>query len=104
LQEAQELVEQVAQVLFQEVRVEHADVVQVLELGEQLGEGAEVARRTTLVHALHGLFGEKAREQRELEQLVKQAREGVVGVLRQHYVALGQRARPIQQRLVLRLA
>ena len=78
--------------------------MQVLELGEQLGEGAKVARRASLVHALRCFFGEKARKQRELEQLVEQAGKGVVGVLREHGVALGQRTCPIQQGLVLRLA
>ena len=33
---------------------------------------------------------------KELEQLVEQAGEGVVGVLRQHRVALSQRTRPVQ--------
>jgi hypothetical protein len=103
-QKAQELVEQVADVLLQPLWVEHADEMQVLELGEQLGEGAQVARRAAFVHALHRILGEKAREQRELEQLVEQAGERVVGVLGQHGVALGQRARPIQQGLVFGFA
>lgn len=104
LQEAQELVEQVTEVLFQEVRVQHADEMQVLELGEQLGESAKIARRAALVHALHRLLREEARKERELQELVEQTREGVVGVLREHGVALGQRAGPIQQGLVFRLA
>ncbi len=103
-EKAHELVEQVAQVLFQKLGVEHADVVQVLELGQQLGESAEVARGTALVYALYGFLGEEAREQRKLEQLVEQTREGVVGVLRQHRVALGQRARPVKQGLIFGLA
>ncbi|MNE37698.1 hypothetical protein D3C80_1315610 [compost metagenome] len=77
--------------------------MQVLELVEQFGEGAEVASGTPFVRALDGLLAEETREQRELQQLVEQAREGIVGVLHEHGVAFGQRARPVQHRLVLRL-
>jgi hypothetical protein len=69
--------------------------MQIFELGEQLGEGAEVARSATLIHALYGILDEEAREQRKLEQLVEQAGERVVGVLGKRGVALGQRSRLI---------
>jgi hypothetical protein len=59
---AQESVEQIPKVFLQVLGVQHADIVQILELGEQLGEGSEVARGAPLVHALHGLRGEEARE------------------------------------------
>ena len=78
--------------------------MQVLELGEQLGEGGQVARRAAIVDAVQRLFGEEAREDRELQQLVEHTRKGVVGVLRQHRVALGQRTGPFEQPLVLRFA
>ena len=50
-QEAKELVEEVTDILFQEVGGEHADVVQILEPIEHLGEEGQVAHGARILQA-----------------------------------------------------